>query len=66
MKVWRFRVVRADGAPLRWRDALLRLAVAVPAWLPLGIGLVAAAWDTGGRSWHDRWSRTRLVSQIRD
>jgi uncharacterized RDD family membrane protein YckC len=65
MKVWRFRVVRLDGAPLCWSDALLRLAVAMPAWLPLGIGLIAAAWDTERRSWHDRWSRTRLVSQFR-
>ncbi len=62
MKVWRFRVVRVGGAALGWRDVLLRLAAAIPAWLPLGTGLLAAAGDAERRSWHDHWSRTRLIA----
>ena len=61
MRVWRFRVVRAGGGRLRWADALLRLAAAIPAWLPLGLGVFAAARDRERRGWHDRWSRTRLI-----
>jgi uncharacterized RDD family membrane protein YckC len=64
MKVWRIRVVRLDGSALRRRDALLRLAAALVAWLALGIGVGAAAWDPRRRTWHDRWSRTRVIATL--
>jgi uncharacterized RDD family membrane protein YckC len=63
MRVWRIRLERNDGSPIRWTDALLRLAVAPLAWLPFAFGVLAAAWDPEHRAWHDRWSRTRVTRQ---
>ena len=61
MRVWKLRVERANGASLRWSDAFLRLAASLLAWLPLALGLIAAAWDPERRAWHDRLSHTRVV-----
>lgn len=61
MRVWGIRLVRLDGARVRWSQALLRLASGVIAWLPLALGVVAACWDPERRAWHDRWSRTRVL-----
>ena len=61
MKTWRIRVVREDGGPLGWRDALLRLAAS---WLSaglLGLGFLWVLVDPQGRAWHDILSHTRLV-----
>jgi uncharacterized RDD family membrane protein YckC len=61
MRVWKLTVSRLDGSRLRWRDALLRFAAGIVAWLPLAAGVFAAAFDRQGRAWHDRWSRTRVT-----
>jgi uncharacterized RDD family membrane protein YckC len=62
MRVWRLRLMRLDGSRVRWRDALLRLASGIVAWLPLALGVLAAAWDSEHRAWHDRLSRTRVTT----
>ncbi len=62
MRVWKLRARRPDGSPIRWPDALLRLAASLLAWLPLALGVLAAAWDPGRRAWHDRLSHTRVVA----
>ncbi|MEN8174259.1 MAG: RDD family protein [Pseudomonadota bacterium] len=61
MRAWRLKVVRADGAPLKFADALRRFAAAVLSWLPAGLGFLWALVDRQGLTWHDRLSRTRLV-----
>lgn len=61
MNAWRLRLVRVDGAKLRLKDALLRLACATVALAPAGLGLLWVLIDPGHLAWHDRWSRTRLV-----
>jgi uncharacterized RDD family membrane protein YckC len=61
MKVWAIRVHRTDGSPLRWSDAMLRLATGLVAWAPFALGVFAAAFDPRRRAWHDRWSRTQVV-----
>lgn len=61
MRVWRLRVERADGTSLRWPNAFLRLAASLVAWLPLSVGVIAAAWNPERRAWHDRLSHTRVV-----
>jgi len=62
MRVWKLRVRRSDGSPMRWPDALLRLAASLIAWLPLALGVFAATWDPERRAWHDRLSSTRVVA----
>jgi uncharacterized RDD family membrane protein YckC len=61
MRAWRLRLVRADGGEPHLRDALMRLAFAVVALAPVGLGLWWMLIDSEGLAWHDRWSRTRLV-----
>lgn len=62
MRIWRHRVVRLDGTSLRWSDACLRLAASPLAWLPLALGLLAAAFNPNRRAWHDRLSRTQVIA----
>ena len=60
LRAWHLRVVRDDGTPLAWADALKRCAAALLSWLPAGLGFLWAAFDRDGLTWHDRLSRTRL------
>jgi len=61
MRSWRLRVVRSDGQPLAWRDALKRLLACLLSWLPLGLGFLWILVDRERLAWHDRLSGTRLV-----
>jgi uncharacterized RDD family membrane protein YckC len=61
MLAWKIRVVRRDGALLRWRDVLLRLAAATLSWLPAGLGYFWMLIDRERLTWHDRLSRTRVI-----
>ncbi|MBF0255118.1 MAG: RDD family protein [Gammaproteobacteria bacterium] len=61
MRAWRLRLLRADGQPLSWSDALRRFLAAIPALLPLGLGLLWCLFDRDGLAWHDRLSASRLV-----
>ncbi|HUS25474.1 MAG TPA: RDD family protein [Candidatus Binatia bacterium] len=61
MRAWHLAVRRENGAPLRWPTACARFAWSLLAWLPLGAGLLLAAFDAQGRALHDRLSGTRVV-----
>lgn len=61
MRSWRLRVIRADGAPLQWPDAVKRLCWSLISWLPLGLGYLWIGLDRDHLAWHDRLSGTRLV-----
>jgi uncharacterized RDD family membrane protein YckC len=61
MRAWRLQLVREDGSPLRWLDALRRLALLLLCMAPAGLGLWSAWFDPDKRAWHDRLSGTRLV-----
>lgn len=61
MKSWRLRVIRNDGTPLAWPDALKRLGFAFISWLPLGLGFIWILFDRDNLAWHDRLSGTRLI-----
>lgn len=61
LKAWGMRVVRDDGSPLRWRDAALRFAWAIPSLGLAGLGLLWMAFDHQRLTVHDRFSRTRVV-----
>lgn len=60
MRAWRIRVV-GDGATLTWQRALARFGAAIVSLLPFGLGLWWSVLDAQNRSWHDRWTRTRVV-----
>ena len=61
MKTWRFRVVRADGAPLTLPRALHRFALALLGFVALGLGFLWAFVDRERLFLHDRLAGTRLV-----
>lgn len=61
MKTWRFKLVRADGAPVAWPRALHRYALALLGFLALGLGFLWALVDRDGQFLHDRLAGTALV-----
>ena len=61
MLAWRLRVEREDGRLLTWRDSVLRVAAALVSALPAGLGYLWSWLDADRRTWHDRWTRTRVV-----
>lgn len=62
MRAWRVRLVGADGAPVGRRAAALRFVLALLSLLMLGAGFLWALFDPKGLAFHDRYSRTRLVT----
>lgn len=61
LRAWKLKVVRADGKPLTWRDALNRFVLAIPSVGLAGLGLWWSLFDDKNRSLHDRWSGTDIV-----
>jgi uncharacterized RDD family membrane protein YckC len=61
MRAWRLQVRRVDGGALNWPTALARVAFALLAWLPLGLGVLWCAIDPRKRAWHDTLSGTEVV-----
>ena len=62
MQVWKLEIVSVRAArPPTWPESLWRFGGALVSFLCFGLGYLAALWDPQGRTWHDRWSRTRIV-----
>jgi uncharacterized RDD family membrane protein YckC len=61
MRTWRIKLVRQDGGPVTWTDALKRFVSALLSLLCLGLGFLWVLYDRDKLAWHDRWSGTRLV-----
>lgn len=60
MRVWRLRVVRADGGRIGWRDAALRYLALLLSLAACGLGILWVLVDREHLAWHDRLSATRL------
>lgn len=58
MRSWRLQLVSLDGEPIGWRRALVRVAAAWLAALPLGAGYWWKFFDKDRLCWHDRLSKT--------
>lgn len=61
MRAWRLRLVSTDGRPVAATTSVVRLAAAIIAWLPAGLGFLWSLGDRHRRTWHDRWTGTRIV-----
>ncbi|MDJ0739412.1 MAG: RDD family protein [Gammaproteobacteria bacterium] len=61
MRAWRLRLLGDDGAPVSWRQAVVRTAAAHLSLLAVGLGYLWVWIDRDRLAWHDRLSRTRLV-----
>jgi uncharacterized RDD family membrane protein YckC len=64
MRAWKLRLVRRDGAALTWRDAGLRLLLALPSVALAGAGLLWALVDRDRQFLHDRLAGTRIVRSV--
>lgn len=64
MRAWRIRLERDDGGPVGWGRATLRFFLA---WLSAGLAGAGYWWswfDPDKRCWHDRLTRTQLISMV--
>ena len=55
------RVVRSDGTPLTFGDALVRGLAAIFSVAVVGLGWFWALWDPSRQTWHDKIAKTYLV-----
>lgn len=61
MQVWRVRIQSDDGRRLRWTQCILRFMGALFSALPAGLGYWWMLWDKEGKTWHDKYSLSRVV-----
>lgn len=61
MQAWRIHVEKADGQPIDWPSALLRVISAAPSILLAGAGYWWLWLDRDKLTWHDRLSKTRVL-----
>jgi uncharacterized RDD family membrane protein YckC len=61
MQAWRLRIESLSGQPLTIKQCLIRLFGAVVSIACLGAGYWWIWIDKENLSWHDRWSKTRIV-----
>lgn len=66
LRAWKLRVVRRDGRPITWSQALLRYFAALVSWAAFGLGFLWILVDKDGMSWHDRFSETLTVRVPKD
>jgi uncharacterized RDD family membrane protein YckC len=59
--VCNLRVVRVDGQPLRFVDALVRALSSIFSFVPLGLGLLWILRDPESQAWHDKIAGTYVV-----
>ena len=66
MLAWRIKLVDSrNGAPVDWRQTLLRYLAALLSWTALGVGFWWARFDPERKTWHDRLSGTELINAPR-
>lgn len=61
MKAWRIKLISREDSPLTVKQLLLRLVVAIPAYLLLFLGVLWQYWDKDQLNWQDRASKTKIV-----
>lgn len=61
MQAWRLRIDNEEGGRISWQQAFIRYIGAAISAACLGLGYLWQLFDKDGRSWHDRWSRSRVV-----
>ena len=66
MRAWRLKLLDRQGAPVGWRQALIRYGAAWLSLLVFGLGYLWILVDRDRLGWHDRLSQTRLVMLRKD
>ncbi len=61
MQSWGLQLETPDRQVPGLAASTLRFFAALLSWLPFGLGFLWQLWDPERLTWHDQWSRTRLV-----
>lgn len=61
MQAWRIRIQSDEGYTLSWMQALIRFFMAIVSAIFFGLGYWWILFDSQKRSWHDRYSDSRVV-----
>ncbi|MGH8627672.1 MAG: RDD family protein [Gammaproteobacteria bacterium] len=62
MRAWRLVLMRCGGGRVSWPQASLRFFAALLSWASLGLGFLWCVVDRKRLCWHDRASKTLLVT----
>ena len=57
------RVIRADGQPMNYQTALIRLLVYLVSMLFAGLGFLWMVWDENQRGLHDKIAKTLVIKE---
>ena len=61
MQTWKIKLISMDENPVKLSQSLIRLAGATLSWACFGVGYWWMLFDKDNLTWHDRWSKTRLI-----
>lgn len=61
MQAWRLRIQTPEGYSISYMQALIRFFTALASAAALGLGYWWMLFDREQRTWHDRYSETRVV-----
>lgn len=61
MRAWKIKVVTFENKPLNWQHVTVRFIVSIVSLLAFGVGFIISLFDPKKLTWHDRYSRTKLI-----
>lgn len=62
-KVMKIKVIREDGKPLDYKEAIIRYLGYILSAMALGLGYFWVIWDEKKQGWHDRLAGTLVVKE---
>jgi uncharacterized RDD family membrane protein YckC len=63
MKSWKVILINDEAQnAVTWTQAGARFCIAMVSWALFGVGFLAAWVDEDNRTWHDRFSKTKLLN----
>ncbi len=64
MRAWQVQLMTDQGIRLGWLHCVIRFFGSWISAASLGAGFAWCLWDDDKKTWHDHWSKSRLVRQI--
>ena len=57
------KIVKEDGTPITWKDAILRALGYIPSAIVFFLGFLWIGWDAKKQGWHDKIAHTVVVKK---